>query len=90
MKRLVPLALAAALLANSGCHIFSKKKNPVAPKESKNLATDTERDFMLRWIDKRTADLEASKGMGPDAAHAQAVSDYRAAFAYTKTVQQAH
>jgi hypothetical protein len=89
MKRLVPLALAAALLANSGCHIFSKNKNPVAPKESKNLATDTEKDFMLRWIDKRTGELEA-KGMGVDAAHAQAVVDYKTSFSYTKTVQQAH
>jgi hypothetical protein len=89
MKRLVPLALAAALLANSGCHIFSKKKNPVAPKESKNLATDTEKDFMVRWIDKRTSDLVA-KGMSPDTAHAQAVADYKTAFSYTKTVNQAH
>ena len=82
MKRLVPFALAAALFADSGCHIFSKNKNPVAPKESKNLATDTEKDFMHRWIDKRTSDLMA-KGVGADAAHAQAVSDYKAAYAYT-------
>ena len=34
MKRLVTLSLAAALLANSACHMFSKKKNPAAPKES--------------------------------------------------------
>ena len=89
MKRLVPLALAAALLANSGCHIFSKKKNPVAPKESKNLATDVEKDFMQRWIDKRAGDLEA-KGMTPENAHLQAVTDYKTSFGYTKTVQQAH
>jgi hypothetical protein len=88
MKRIVPLALAAALLANSGCHMFSKNKNPVAPKESKNLATDTEKDFMQRWIEKRTNDLTA-KGMSQDAAHAQAVADYRTTYSYTKTVQQA-
>jgi hypothetical protein len=89
MKRLVPFALAAALFADSGCHIFSKKKNPVAPKESKSLASDTEKDFMHRWIDKRSSDLMA-KGMSADAAHAQAVSDYKASFAYTRTVGQAN
>ena len=56
MKRLVPFALAAALFADSGCHIFSKKKNHVAPKESKSLASDTEKDFMHRWKDKRSSD----------------------------------
>ena len=89
MKRLVPFALTVALLAGSGCHIFSTKKNPVAPKESKSLATDVEKDFMHRWIEKRSADL-VGKGMGPDAAHNQAVTDYRAAYAYTRTVQQAN
>lgn len=88
MKRLVPLALAAIMLAGPGCHLFSKKRNPVAPKESPYLATDTEQDFMRRWIDKRTTDLVA-KGMSPDDAHAQAVADYKVTYAYTRTVNQA-
>jgi hypothetical protein len=88
MKRLAPYALAAVLLASSGCHLFSSKKNPVAPKESKTVAADTEKDFMVRWIDKRTSDLVA-KGLGTDAAHAQAVSEYKATFPYTGTVQLA-
>ena len=72
----------------TGCHLFSKKKNPAAPKESKTVAADTEKDFMVRWIDKRTSDLVA-KGMGSDAAHAQAVADYKATFPYTRTVNEA-
>jgi hypothetical protein len=88
MKRLAPFALAAVLLTPTGCHLFSKKKNPSAPKESKTVATDTEKDFMVRWIDKRTSDLVA-KGMGSDAAHAQAVADYKATFPYTRTVNEA-
>jgi hypothetical protein len=88
MKRLVPFALAVAMLTGSGCHLFSKKKNPVAPKESPYLATDTEQDFMRRWIDKRTTDLVA-KGMNPEDAHFQAVADYKVAYAFTRTVNQA-
>ena len=61
MKRLVPFLLAAAVLANSSCHMFSSKKNPAAPKESKTVATDVEKDFMRRWIDKRAREL--GKGM---------------------------
>jgi hypothetical protein len=89
MKRLVPLALAAALFAGSGCHIFSTKRNPVAPKESKTLATDVEKDFMQRWIEKRSSELVA-KGMGPDAAHEQAVAEYKTTYSYTRTVNQAN
>jgi hypothetical protein len=69
--------------------MFSTKKNPVAPKESKTVATDVEKDFMHRWIDKRASDLMA-KGESAEAAHAQAVSDYKAAYAYTRTVGQAN
>jgi hypothetical protein len=88
MKRLAPVVLATVLLAGSGCHIFSSKKNPAAPKESKTVATDTERDFMRRWIDKRTADL-VTKGLDAGAAHQQAVAEYKTTFAYTKTADQA-
>lgn len=82
MKRLVPFALAAVLLTSSACHMFSSKKNPAAPKESKTVAIDDERDFMRRWIDKRTSDLEAL-GRTPEVAHAQAVSEFKATFSYT-------
>jgi hypothetical protein len=88
MKRIVPLALAAMLLASSGCHMFSSKKNPAAPKESKTVAADVEKDFMHRWIDKRTADLVA-QGRTPDAARGQAVAEFKATFAYTKVAAQA-
>jgi len=88
MKRLVPFALAAVLLTSSACHMFSSKKNPSAPKESKTVAVDVEKDFMHRWIDKRAADL-VSQGRAPDAARAQAVSEFKATFSYTTVAAQA-
>jgi hypothetical protein len=88
MKRFVPLALAGVLLAGPACHMFSSKKNPAAPKESKTVAVDVEKDFMHRWIDKRTADLVAA-GKTPDEARAQAVAEYKVTYSYTATVSQA-
>lgn len=88
MKRLVPLTLAAALLATCGCHMFSKKKNPAAPKESPTVATDVEKDFMKRWIDKRAAELVAA-GTAPAAARDQATAEFKVKFSYTDAAQQA-
>jgi hypothetical protein len=88
MKRLVPFVLSAVLLSSSGCHMFSKKKNPAAPKESKTLALDDEKDFMQRWIDKRTNDL-VTQGMAANAAHDQAVAEFKATYTHLKAAQQA-
>lgn len=88
MKRLVPFVLCAVLLSSSGCHLFSKKKNPAAPKESKTLASDDEKDFMQRWIDKRTSDL-VSQGTPAKAAHDQAVAEFKATYTHLKVSQQA-
>jgi hypothetical protein len=88
MKRLVPFALASVLLVNTGCHIFSSKKNPAAPKESTTVATDVEKDFMHRWIEKRTGEL-VTQGIAPQVAHDRAVSEYRQAYSFTRTAQQA-
>jgi hypothetical protein len=88
MKRLVTLTLAAALFANSGCHMFSKKKNPAAPKESPTVATDVEKDFMHRWIDKRTYEL-VTQGKSPSDARAQAVAEFKSKFSYTDAASQA-
>ncbi|MGA2015345.1 MAG: hypothetical protein ABSH26_00205 [Opitutaceae bacterium] len=87
MKRLVTLTLAAALLANSACHLFSKKRNPVAPKESPTMAIDVEKDFMHRWIDKRSSDLVA-QGKAPADARAQAVAEFKSKFSYTDVAKQ--
>jgi hypothetical protein len=88
MKRLVPLILAAALLANAGCHMFSKKKHPATPKESLTVATDVEKDFMHRWIEKRTAELVA-QGEPSLAAQLQATSEFKAKYRYTDAARQA-
>ena len=88
MKRLVMLSLAATLLANSGCHLFSKKKNPAAPKESPTVATDVEKDFMHRWIEKRTFEL-VSQGKSAADARTQAVAEFKAQYLYTDAARQA-
>jgi hypothetical protein len=88
MKRLVTLTLAAALLSNSACHMFSKKKNPAAPKESPTVATDVEKDFMHRWLEKRTYEL-VSQGKSPADAQAQAAAEFKAKFTYTDAARQA-
>jgi hypothetical protein len=88
MKRLVPTLLAATVLANSGCHLFSSKKNPAAPKESKTVAADVEKDFMHRWIDKRTSELVA-QGSTAAAARSQAVAEFKATYTYVDTAKQA-
>lgn len=88
MKRIVTLALAAVLLANSGCHLFSKKKKPAAPVDGPNVAIDVEKDFMHRWIDKRTSDLVA-QGTPAAAARVQAVAEFKAKFNYTEAAKHA-
>ena len=87
MKRLVPIAVAAVVLANSSCHLFSSKKKPAAPKESKYVATEVERDFMRRWVDKRAAELVA-QGSPPAAAHDQAVAEFKSTFTYVDTTKK--
>jgi hypothetical protein len=89
MKRFVPVLLSLALLATAGCQWFtSKKKTPKPPKDTPNVAQDVEKDFMHRWLDKRTAELEA-QGLNADAAHARAVAEFKATYAYTGVAQQA-
>lgn len=88
MKRLVLITLAAAVLSNSACHMFSSKKNPAAPKESKTVASDTEKDFMRRWLDKRTGELVA-QGTPAAAAHDQAVAEFKATYPYTSVAGKA-
>jgi hypothetical protein len=87
MKRLVPAALACVLFANFGCHMFSKNKNPSAPKESSTAAADVEKDFMRRWTDKRTADL-VTQGVPVEAARAQAMAEFKDKFDYTDAARQ--
>ncbi len=87
MKRLVTLALAATLFTGTSCHLFSKKK-PAAPKADPNVARDVEKDFMHRWIEKRTFDL-VSQGKSAGAAHDQAVAEFKVQFGYTDAARQA-
>lgn len=91
MKRfpLIGLGLMAAALAGGGCtHIpfFSKRKSYNNPdKVSSHVATQVETDFMARWVAKRSGEL-VSQGVAPDAATAQAESEFRQKFASTTIV----
>ena len=96
MKRLSSLTvLLLALLFCGGCASFhipfiGKRSKPpvdIGPKDSDQVATDTERDFLKRWVDKRAGELVA-QGQPSDAAHAQALSEFKARFPVLKIVQQ--
>jgi hypothetical protein len=68
-------------VAGSGCSFFKKSKKP---KQSTELASETEGDFRQRWIDKRVADLTAA-GTEASAAHTQAEAEFREKFPYIRS-----
>ena len=95
MKR--PSFLAVLLLAalfSGGCahfHVpfFGKKTTPpgpMGPKDTGQVATETEKDFRTRWVDKRSAEL-ISQGQSPDAANAQALAEFKQKYASLKVSQ---
>jgi hypothetical protein len=92
MKRFVTLVLAACIAGSAGCNMFSKKKKKKEPdptaENSKTLGSDTEKEFMVRWIDKRTAEL-VSQGNTQANARAQAVAEYKKNFPYLSNAAQA-
>lgn len=67
-------------VAGSGCSFFKKSKKP---KQSTELASETEGDFRQRWMDKRVAELTAA-GTDATAAHTQAESEFREKFPYIR------
>jgi hypothetical protein len=68
----------------TGC--FFSKKDPKPP-ENTAIAAEMEADFKQRWVDKRTTELTA-QGLGPDAARAQAVDEFKARYSYTTAAQK--
>jgi hypothetical protein len=86
MKRHLPMVVASLALLCGGCALwpFSKKNGPKhpVPKQSPLVSTEVELEFRQRWVDKRAGDLVA-QGMLADAAHAQALSEFRQKFSYT-------
>jgi hypothetical protein len=86
MKR-PPLIVAAAfaVLLSAGCsHIpFIGKKTPQdSSKIGPRVATDSERDFKQRWVDKRASEL-ISQGLAPDGARRQAIAEFDQKFSAT-------
>jgi len=96
MKR--PPYLAVLLLAalfSGGCAHFhvpflgkrTTPPGPMGPKETNQVATATETDFRTRWVDKRAAEL-ISQGQSPDAANAQALTEFKQKYAALRISQQ--
>lgn len=72
------------LCFSSGC-LFSKKAD--RPKESSTIAADVEESFRKRWVDKRAAEIAAAGTVG-DPARAQAESEFRERFGFTRAGQK--
>ena len=92
MKRLPFLGAAVLVLfLSAGCsHIpfFGKKSpNPSAPKQSSKIATETEKEFEVRWVTKRSGEL-VSQGMTADAAQTQATAEFKERFSATHPAQR--
>jgi hypothetical protein len=99
MKRLLAVfAAALAIGLCSGCSLLSfthipllagkaNSSAPKPPKESSHIATDSEKEFKARWVDKRTSDLVA-QGLAPDTARAQATTEFDQKFSATHVAQQ--
>ena len=88
-KRFLPLAALSAVLLLTGCSHLPfigkrfKQHSPPAHREDPHIATDTEKEFRQRWLTKRTNDL-LSQGLAPDAARAQAETEFNTKFAATR------
>lgn len=81
------LCLLAAALGCGGCsHLpfIGKKK---AEKQSRYVATATEKEFEDRWVDKRAAEL-VSQGQAPDQARDQATQEFFKTFSATTIAPQ--
>lgn len=87
-KRFLPLAVLSAIVFLTGCsHLpfIGKKFKHHTPKpaaESPHIATETEKEFQQRWVNKRANDL-VSQGLTAEAARAQAMAEFDQKFAAT-------
>jgi hypothetical protein len=81
IKRLFPYFVAVSVLAVCGGCLFPK--NFSKAKKDKHVSAEMETEFQQRWLEKRVGDL-TSQGMAPDAAHAQALAEYKAKYSYTR------
>jgi hypothetical protein len=86
----VRLVVLAAALGCGGCsHIpfIGKKKNPTEPKQTKYIATEAEKEFEGRWVDKRSAELIA-QGQAADTARSQSEAEFMKKFPATTIARQ--
>ena len=77
MKRLLPAALCLLIICLAASLQDKPKTRPAD--ESPAVATSVEKDFKVRWVEKRSSDL-IGQGVSADAAHAQAVSEFDSKF----------
>jgi hypothetical protein len=83
IRRLLLASLATAAVLSAGCSML--KKSPA--KSSQGLASETETNFKVRWIDKRASELVA-QGQTADAARSQAAAEFKERFGYTGAAQK--
>lgn len=69
---------AGVVFADTGCHYLHRHKKP---KESSDIASDTDAEFRRRTVEKRTADL-VSQGKDAAAARQQAEEEFAARYPY--------
>jgi hypothetical protein len=82
-RRLLLTLIAATAVFSAGCSMF--KKSPAKP--NLGLASETEADFKVRWVDKRTAELVA-RGQTADAARIQATAEFKERYGFTGAAQK--
>lgn len=77
------LALLATLAVfSAGCSHFKK-----SPPSDNSPASQTDADFKVRWLEKRTGELVA-QGQKAEAARAQAEAEFKERFAFTNAAQK--
>jgi len=84
MKQRALFLFLAVLTATAGCSHFKKSQKP---KENPAIAADTDENFRQRFVDKRTAELEA-QGVATNVARAQATEEFKARYSYTSAAKK--
>ena len=84
MKRRLFFALLVAVPFLTGCSLL--KRNP-KPKENPAIAADTDENFRLRFVEKRTSELVAG-GVAPQAARTQATEEFKVRYGYTSSAKK--
>lgn len=84
IKRVLLCLLAVSALISSGC-LFSRKSGK--SKENTALATETEKEFRVRWIARRVSEL-APQGVTGAAAQQQAEQEFHDKYKFAEPAKK--